>query len=249
MINNYNEFITALLEVGFSMGSGNNDGVFSLISHNWNDAPGDSLLRWHTECPETDPWEWRMRVLEEREDIAYSKFFFKKTGYITKEWYPYFIAVRRGGKTFADEYGDGKMSHYAKRIYNAIAEHGILPLEEIKRYGGFTKEEKSKFDSGLVELQMKLFVTMCGRSFSRVVPYGNSELDNKSNDDLSSELSAPTRGWASTVFCTTENFWSEDMFAQAATIPSEEATGKITAHVLKYNPEADMKKVAKFIRG
>ena len=30
--------------------------------------------------PETDPWEWRIRVLDERDDIAYAKLFYKKSG-------------------------------------------------------------------------------------------------------------------------------------------------------------------------
>ena len=43
-----------------------------------------------------------MRVLEEREDIAYSKVFFRTSGYITREWYPYFYAVRRKGESFQE---------------------------------------------------------------------------------------------------------------------------------------------------
>ncbi len=68
------------------------EGVFTL-----SDAFGESIA-WHTEDPETDPWEWRIRVLDEYTDIAYGKLFFRKSGYITKEWYPYFLAVRRGKK-------------------------------------------------------------------------------------------------------------------------------------------------------
>jgi len=41
-------------------------------------------VRWHTGDPGTSPWEWRIRVLDERDDIAYPKRFYKKSGYITK---------------------------------------------------------------------------------------------------------------------------------------------------------------------
>jgi hypothetical protein len=99
MILGYNDFVNSLLDAGFSMGGGNSEGIFSVVSWSWNEAPPyDTPVRWHTGDPETDPWEWRIRVLDERDDIAYAKLFFKKSGYITKEWYPYFLAVRRSGK-------------------------------------------------------------------------------------------------------------------------------------------------------
>lgn len=41
-----------------------------MISWNWNETPSyDTPVRWHTGDPETDPWEWRIRVLDERDDI------------------------------------------------------------------------------------------------------------------------------------------------------------------------------------
>ena len=97
-----------------------------------------------------------MRVLDERDDIAYGKFFFKKSGYITKQWIPYFLAARRDNTLFEEAYEEGLISNYAKRIYNVVAGHEVLPLHEIKQLAGFGKEEKSQFDRALTELQMKL---------------------------------------------------------------------------------------------
>ena len=61
-----------------------------------------------------------MRVLEERDDIAYAKLFFKKSGFITREWYPYFLSARRSGFSFEDAYYGGTISNAAKRVYDAI---------------------------------------------------------------------------------------------------------------------------------
>jgi len=230
MINNYDDFIAQLLNAGFSMGAGNDEGVFALLSHNWDNTPEDCLLQWHTGDADTDPWVWRMRVLDERDDVAYSKFFFKKSGYITREWYPYFLAARRGGRTFDEAYADGTMSQYAKRIYHAVAENGALPLDEIKRQGGFSRDEKPKFDGALVELQMRLYLTMCGQA--QKISQNGGEY-----------------GWSSTVFCTTENFWGEDVFRQAAEIDVDEAVEKIAAQVLLLNPTVEEKKIIKFIKG
>ena len=101
MIHNFEDFCRELLACGFSMGGGNAKGIFALIDYDWtNQDMLDTPVKWHCGDPAVDPWEWRMRVLEERRDIAYSKVFFKTSGFITKDWYPCFYAVRRNGESF-----------------------------------------------------------------------------------------------------------------------------------------------------
>jgi len=231
MISNYNDFVRELLEAGFSVGTGGNDeGVFGLLDYNWNEEPPDSPIRWHTGDPETDPWAWRMRVLSEREDIAYAKVFFRKAGYITRQWYPCFLAVRRGGISFAEAYADGTISHNAKQIYDAVAGHGSLPVHEIKKYAGFSRDDKSKFENALTELQMRMYITTCGEQ---------QKLSQKG------ELFS----WPSSAFCTTESFWGESVFEAAAKISAEEAREKVTQQVFRLNPTANSKKVEKFVKG
>ncbi|NLI53309.1 MAG: hypothetical protein GX417_03195 [Clostridiales bacterium] len=213
------------------MGGGNSEGIYSVIPWNWDETPPyDTPVRWHTGEPETDPWEWRMRVLDERNDIAYGKVFFKKSGYITKDWAPYFIAARRGGTAFEQAYAAGTVSHEAKRIYGVVQEHGTLPLHAIKQLAGFGAENKSRFDGALTELQMRLYLTMCGRQ----------QKLSRTGEEY---------GWHSTVFCTMEQFWGEGVFAEAAAISKDEAVKAISAQALRLNPEADAKKVLKFILG
>lgn len=228
-VQNFSDFTAALLEAGFALSSGNE--VYSVIPWRWDETPPyETPVRWHTGDPETDPWEWRMRVLDERTDIAYAKLFFRKSGYITREWAPHFLAVRRGRKDFMDAYGDGIISHTAKRIYEAVAKNGILPLHEIKRIGGFSREDASKFDRALVELQMKMFLTMCGKQ-QKISQCGEEY------------------GWSSTVFCTTERFYGMDIVESASYISEQEAEEKIKERIYLLNPAADEKKVSKFILG
>ena len=67
MIRDFEDFCRELQSCGFSMGGGNAKGIFALIDFDWTVPPReDNPVRWHTGDPETDPWEWRMRVLEER---------------------------------------------------------------------------------------------------------------------------------------------------------------------------------------
>lgn len=231
MIQNYEDFCNELKNSGFSLGGGGNDeGVFTLLKYGWNQEPPESSILWHTGDPDTDPWEWRMRVLNERNDIAYGKVFFKKSGYITKEWYPYFLAVRRNGKSFDEAYSDGTLSNFAKRIYDILQDGQAVPLHYLKQHGGFSKEEASKFDRALTELQMGLFITMCGRQ---------QKISMKGEE----------YGWASTVFCTAEAFWGEEVFDLADKITEEEAVSAITQQIYNLNPDAQKKKVIKFIYG
>jgi len=231
IIKNFNDFVSGLLEAGFSMGGGNNEGIFSLITWNWKEPPPyDTPVRWHTGDPETDPWEWRMRVMDERSDIAYAKLFFKKSGFITKQWYPYFLAVRRGNRNFEDEYLDGKIGSYEKRIYDAISEYKSLPLHGIKQIAGFDKEDNLRFERALTELQMKMYITMCGRQ--RKISHSGKEF-----------------GWSSTVFCTVESFFEIDNLKMKNEISEQEAIEKITERIYKLNPDANMKKIIKFIKG
>lgn len=228
MINNFSDFCNELLKCGFSMGGGNAKGIYAVIPYDWKTQESvDSPVKWHTGDPETDPWEWRMRVLEERDDIAYSKVFFRTSGFITKEWYPYFYAVRRKGETFEEAYENGTVSQMAKRIYDIIS-GGEIAFHEIKQIGGIRREDNSKFERAIVELQMRMFITMCGRA-QKINKYGEAY------------------GWNSTVFTTTEDFW-EKRGVFLPDLNPEESYDRITTHILELNPDAERKVMDKFIR-
>jgi len=227
----FDDFVETLLTAGFSMAGGSADGIYSIIDWGWNDPPPyETPIAWHTANPETDPWEWRIRVLEERSDIAYAKLFFKKSGFITKEWYPYFLSVRRGGLVFDEAYYDGTISNFAKRIYDVVVENGSLPTHAVKQLADFSKEDKSGFDKALTELQMKMYLTMCG-------------------SQQKTSMLGKDYAWASTVMTTTETFFGNAIFEKADSIPTEDAFRKIKEQILKLNPSADDKKIEKFIFG
>lgn len=229
MINNFEDFCRELRSCGFSMGGGNAKGIFALIPYDWtNQESLDTPVKWHCGDPEADPWEWRMRVLEERQDIAYSKLFFKTSGFITREWYPKFISVRRNGETFEDAYARGSVSYTAKRIYDIISD-GEVALHEIKALGGFGKEDKARFERALVELQMRMFITMTGRQ-------------QKLNKD------GIGYGWNSTVFATVEHFWEKRDFTIPALDP-EESYRDIKAQIKFLNPVAEERVIRKFVCG
>lgn len=220
-IQSYDDFISELFRAGFSIAGERSEGVFSL-SPQFGDR-----IHWHTDDPDTDPWEWRMRVLEERDDIAYGKLFFKRGGFITREWYPHFLAVRRKGKSFDEAYEDGTVSYEAKRIYEIVKSEGPIALHLLKGLGGFSRPGSSRFDSSLIELQMRMFVTICGRRYR----------------------SALNTGWSSTVLCTTESFFGEEVFDAADSLDEQKSYDRIAGQIQSLNPMANPKKVKRFICG
>ena len=226
MIRNFEDFCRELQCCGFSMGGGHAKGIFALIDFDWQTQENlDTPVKWHCGDPETDPWEWRMRVLEECTDIAYGKVFFKTSGFITKEWYPYFYAVRRQGETLEDAYEAGKISHAAKRIYDTVSQ-GHAALHEIKALGGFGREDKTQFDRALIELQMGMFVTLTGRRQKK--RYGMEY------------------GWNSAVFTAAEKFWAERGY-DLPDPDAGESYEKIRQQILLLNPAAEEKNIRKFI--
>ena len=232
MIRNYADFLRELGRAGFSLAGGSSRGIWSVVPFSWEEQPyiTDSPIRWHTEDPETDPWEWRMRLLEEGRGIAYAKLFFRIGGYITKEWYPYFLAIRRGSMDFEDMYAEGTLSHNAKRVYEAARSLPRVLLPELKSMAAFGREESSAFEQALTELQMGMFLTICGQRRRR----------NKYGEEY---------GWHCTEFCTVEQFWGEDMLLTAGELDPAEAEARITARVLELNPEAKKAAIRRFIRG
>lgn len=229
---NYGEFVRALLKAGFSTGSGNPHGVFSLIPFTWEEQPYivDSPVRWHTEDPETDPWEWRMRVLYERQDIAYAKLFHRASGFITKDWYPDFISLRRGGNSFEEAWEEGSVTHAMKRIYDAVLRLGPVLSPVLKREAGFGREESTLFEQALTDLQMRMFLTICGQGKRK----------NKFGEEY---------GWYCSKFCTVEQFWGEDFIRQALVIDPEDAEARLTAQALRLNPDAGKQAIRRFLFG
>jgi len=226
----YDDFVKILLESGFSLGGGNDGGIYAVVNFDWQQQPKDTPVRWHTGDRETDPWEWRLRVLGERNDIAYSKFFFRKSGYITREWIPFFLAARRQGKTFREQYAEGTLSRLSKRLYEVIEGSEPLPVFRIKRLAGVSKEDWSRADAALIDLQMGMFVTMCGTGRKR----------NRQGEEY---------GWETMVYTTAERFWGGEVFEEAMSLRPKEAAQEIRGQVLLLNANADQKKIPRFIYG
>ena len=110
-----------------------------------------------------------------------------------------------------------------------MSRFGALPLHDIKTEGGFHREENSRFERALVELQMGMSLTMCGRA-QRISRKGEP------------------CGWSSTVFTTVESFWEERGVALYP-VQSDCAYDRIREQILRLNPSAQPRSIDRFIRG
>ena len=130
-----------------------------------NDIPGFSVEEhtpagdWWTDSS-TDPWAWR-QVLAPNDYIAYGKFFDRKAGFVSREWFPRFANYRRDGYDYEGLYEDGKMNSRCKRIMDVLELNentegtGLLSCDIRKR----AALEKG-FEGAMTELQMKTFLIM-----------------------------------------------------------------------------------------
>ena len=107
-----------------------------------------------------------------------------------------------------------------------ICQYGLVARPEIKRISLIQNEDASRFDRALVSLQRNLFITMCGQTQKK----------NRQGQGY---------GWNSTVFCTVEDFWKEDL---STALSPQDACQAIRDQILKLNPQAQEKNIRKFIQ-
>ena len=198
-----------------------------------NDIPGFSVEEhtpaedWWQDDPVTDPWAWR-HVLAPRDEAAYGKFFDKKAGFVSKEWFPRFANYRRDGYDYEGLYEDGKMTSRCKRIMDVLEPdedavgRSLLSCEIRKR----AALEKG-FEGALTDLQMKSFLVMGGFRQRR----------NKRGEGY---------GWLVAELMTPETKWGYDAVNSLREKP-EESWDRICAQIRKHFPSAsdrDIRKVA-----
>lgn len=151
------ELISWINEIGFLPLFANEVEGFSAEEH-------VSPRFWWTGDPEQDPWEWR-EIIARSGEVAYGKFFGKRAGFISMEWFPAFANYRRDGYDFDSRWDDELANIRHKKIMDCFEgaaageakEHIGL---ELKRMAGFGKDGYKNFDGVLTELQMQTYLVV-----------------------------------------------------------------------------------------
>ena len=213
------ELLALIREIGFLPLFANDISGFSVEERTpandwWTDNPGD-------------PWAWR-QALASSDLVAYGKFFDRKAGFISKEWFPDFANYRRDGYDWEGMYEDGKMKHRNRQIMEAFETdeqmRGIEILScDLKKKAAVEKG----FEGSLTELQMQTFLIV------------NDFRQRRNKLGIG-------YGWHVSVLMTPETKWGYDPVNGYRGKP-EEAWQRIREQALKYFPEAGEEAIRKVL--
>jgi len=136
----------------------------------WEAICGEArpLPRRHHNDPELHSlWRWKDE-LPSQGLAFYGKLLRKRPTLISLELLPHFYALSENYGDLSDyllEYEDGKLSEEAKRVYEALLEHGAQPTSHLRRQAGLAgKANAARFDRAILELQLGFKIAKTGIS-------------------------------------------------------------------------------------
>jgi hypothetical protein len=111
-------------------------------------------------------WGWKDTSLDKRW-WYYGKLLRKKATLVSLELLPFFYAFSENygdpANDYLQQYRDGRLSHEAKLIYEALLEHGPQHVIELRRLARLTgQSRKAAFQRALAELQADLKILPVG---------------------------------------------------------------------------------------
>lgn len=224
------ELVNWINEVGFLPLFGNGVKGFSVEEHVSADF-------WWTGDREQDPWEWREMIAAGHE-VAYSKFFDKKVGFISLEWLPYFVNYRRDGYDFNSAWEDSKVNRREKLIMDVLTDidsdgdiiwndKQILSTN-LKKHAGFGKDGEKNFPGITTELMMKTYLV-------------TADFHRRKNKKVA-EYGMPV-----SVLLPPESVWEYDTVTSAYSESPHESWERIVDRVQQLYPDADKADIIKLI--
>ena len=181
-------------------------------------------------------WEWKGPVVQETR-AAYGKFFDKKAGYVTKQWFYDFANYRRDGYDFDARFEDGLSTYEDQYLYNLIAERHSILSKDLKAIGGYVKprtktpdswEPRKGFDTRITRLQMQCYVLTSDFEY---------ETDKNGN----------FYGWGIARYATPEEFYGKRWAAKVYQRTPEESYQRILRKLKKVLPGVDEDLIRKLI--
>ena len=97
-------------------------------------------------------WKWKGSIVTEG-NCVYGKFFDKKAGFISREWWPDFYNYRRSKHSLPAE------GSIEETILTTLTEHGSLITRELRATCGFDGPKmRSRFDGYITRMQMGCYI-------------------------------------------------------------------------------------------
>ncbi len=148
-VRTYEQFLSALNEMGFLLFGGQAGGLLKLGDIT---VPGN----WHCDEAGCDPWDWKTMLAEGRDGV-YTRLLGGQTFLISWEWYPLFLAAYRACDTLEARYAAGEVNAAAWKMRGMFEERPALARHELTPH--FSKAEVEK---GLRVLQREMYITVSG---------------------------------------------------------------------------------------
>ncbi len=219
-LHTYQDFINLLNSSGILTLSANNAGLPDVSSMTARE-------QWHTGL-DTDPWQWKTRVVEEKQ-AAYAKIFGGMPSFVTREWYPLLLAARRGYGSFEEAWESGLVSAEAKRIHDLFGERRVLAVHEIKAMAGL-KGAAGKYEQAMRALQEGMWITVSGMT-------------------RMATANGRPHSWPVTEYMPVEDWAWLGVMEQALGLDRCEAADRLVTHAQQLNPHASRKVLARFLTG
>lgn len=151
-IRRWQDLVNWINEIGFLPLFKNEIDGFSVEEHTSN-------RYWWTGDQEQDPWEWREQIARSQQ-VAYGKFYGKKSGFISLKWFPVFANYRRDGYDFDARWDDELANIRCKKIMDCFETQDEYIGLELKRKAGFGKEGEKNFNGIIAGLQMQTYLVI-----------------------------------------------------------------------------------------
>ncbi len=199
-----------------------------------NTIPGFSVEEctygpaWWSGNIENDPWEWR-EIISRSGKVAYGKFFGKKSGFISLDWFSVFANYRRNGYDFDARWDDGLASYRSKRIMDCFEKQDECISSLLKEEAGFGNGGEKNFDGIIAELQMQTYLVM-------------KDFRQKTNKQ------GMEYGWSLAVYAMPETLWDYDLVTSCYKEEPEASKDRIVKHMQKLYPNATYQQIIRVLK-
>lgn len=197
-----------------------------------NDIPDFSIEEmtpsrlWFQE-PVEGPWEWKGPVIQ-MGGCVYGKFFGKKAGYVSLEWFADFANARRGGRCFEELIDFGKAPQKDIDVYSTIESRGSILTKELKRLLDYRKGGNTGFETVITRLQMQTYVVIADFEYA---------VDKRGRQ----------YGWGIARYSLAESIAGETFMDALDGRTPEESRERIVEHLMKVLPHADVNAIKKLV--
>lgn len=185
----------------------------------WYDALGDDF--WPA-------WDWKGPVIRTKK-CAYGKFLRGKAMYVSTKWFPDFANYRRDGYDFDARYEDGLASRQDLELFTLVEREAPALSKYLKRAGGYGKNGRKGFDTGLTRLQKQCYVITGDFRYS--VGRDGSEY-----------------GWGVAEYTTPEKFFGKKFADTVYKCAPEESYRRVLAQFKKILPDATEKEIERILK-